>query len=160
MRRISEAGKTQIVKQAVFPKTHSMFNDLKLSLWHSRAYYFPDLTQTPLPFSVVYFSRILFPWNSVLISQLGKLSFANRGKKSIGSNNISLLAIISIFSILYITINFSQTLGPLWGILKVCFKTFKKYIQLYLINMAIAFQISVIVMKIQGSTWTSFGSHQ
>lgn len=45
----------------IFPKIHSMFNDLKLSLWHPGAYYFPDLTQTPLLSSIVYFSRILFP---------------------------------------------------------------------------------------------------
>lgn len=54
-------GNSNCEASLVFPKTQSMFNDLRLSLWHLRAYYFSDITQTPLPSSVVYFSRILFP---------------------------------------------------------------------------------------------------
>lgn len=94
-----------------FPETHNMFNDLKLSLWHPRACYFPDLTQPSLILSCLSFKSLISIKLKASVSQLGKLSIANREKKRKGSNTI-LAAIFSVFPFLNMSITFSQTLDP------------------------------------------------
>lgn len=59
----------------VSPMTHSMFSDLKLS----KSLLLPQCNLNPSPILSYYFSEILFPKiQKVSVSQLGKLSFANK----------------------------------------------------------------------------------
>lgn len=92
----------------VSPMTHSMFSDLKLS----KSLLFSQFNPNSSPIFSYYFSEILFPKiQKVSVSQLGKLSFANK-EESREPHSTSLPAIVSVFPIWYISVNFSQTLGP------------------------------------------------